>query len=376
MPPSEVSYGGPPSSTPGAPPSGYSQYPPNWEAQTPGGNWNGERPGRLGKRRARDEEDDEYERNKRVVSGPVAGQAYSKKVTVVAEHYNSRPEVGVERREFSPIIGLKKFNNWIKSVLIGKFAYRPRGKVLDVGCGKGGDLNKWKQARIALYVGLDVADQSVQQAADRYRRMPKPGFDAFFYAHDCFSNPLSDVLSPELQIKDLYDNVTMQFCMHYAFENAAKARMMIENVSRYLRRGGIFIGTIPNAELLLERLNELPDRDEELRFGNSCYSIQFTERRHKGVYGHDYRFYLTDAVEDVPEYLVDWENFVSLASESGLRLVYKKAFHEILQEEKDSRDFGPLLGKMGVLNEYGESAMDADQWEAANLYMGFAFEKM
>lgn len=58
-----------------------------------------------------------------------------------------------------------------------------------------------------------------------------------------------------------------------------------------------------------------------------------------------------------------------LASESGLRLVYKRAFHEILQEEKDSRDFGPLLGKMGVLNEYGESAMDADQWEAASKFL-------
>jgi mRNA (guanine-N7-)-methyltransferase len=53
---------------------------------------------------------------------------------------------------------LKKFNNWIKSVLIGKFARRAQGgkgaKVLDIGCGKGGDLNKWKQARIELYVGL------------------------------------------------------------------------------------------------------------------------------------------------------------------------------------------------------------------------------
>ena len=71
---------------------------------------------------------------------------------------NARPEVGVEHREFSPIIGLKKFNNWIKSVLIGKFAWRPKGSpganVLDIGCGKGGDLNKWKQARIRLYVGL------------------------------------------------------------------------------------------------------------------------------------------------------------------------------------------------------------------------------
>jgi mRNA (guanine-N7-)-methyltransferase len=74
------------------------------------------------------------------------------------ESDNSRPEVGLQHREFSPIIGLKKFNNWIKSVLIGKFAYRPRGaagaNVLDIGCGKGGDLNKWKQARIKLYCGL------------------------------------------------------------------------------------------------------------------------------------------------------------------------------------------------------------------------------
>lgn len=49
----------------------------------------------------------------------------------------------------------------------------------------------------------------------------------------------------------MYDNVTMQFCMHYAFETAAKARMMIENVARYLRPGGVFIGTIPDSALLL-----------------------------------------------------------------------------------------------------------------------------
>lgn len=84
---------------------------------------------------------------------------------------NARPEVGVERREFSPIIGLKKFNNWIKSVLIGKFAHRPRGKVLDVGCGKGGDLNKWKQARIGLYVGLGKSTLRLLAGCTRLMRM-------------------------------------------------------------------------------------------------------------------------------------------------------------------------------------------------------------
>ncbi|WVF66975.1 hypothetical protein IAT40_001718 [Kwoniella sp. CBS 6097] len=323
-------------------------------------------------KRPSDRDEDEYGHD--LQRRKVSQNQYVGNVAAVANHYNARPEVGVEGREFSPIIGLKKFNNWIKSVLIGKFAHRSQGRVLDLGCGKGGDLNKWKQARIRLYVGIDIADTSIEQAESRYQRM-RSSFDGYFFAYDCFSKPISNILPEQLQVKDLYDNVTMQFCMHYAFESASKARMMIENVSRYLRRGGVFMGTIPNADLLLSRLDALPEDDEELRFGNSCYYVQFTERKHKGIYGHQYRFFLTDAVEDVPEYVVYWENFEALALEYGLKLLYKKPFHDILQEEKETRDFGPLLGKMGVVNGQGESAMDEDQWEAANIYMAFAFEK-
>lgn len=74
---------------------------------------------------------------------------------------NARPEVGLVQRRESPIIGLRNFNNWIKSVLITKFAHPAlvaspsgRGKVLDMGCGKGGDLAKWSKARVREYVGL------------------------------------------------------------------------------------------------------------------------------------------------------------------------------------------------------------------------------
>ncbi|KAL7419707.1 mRNA cap guanine-N7 methyltransferase [Cryptotrichosporon argae] len=371
--------------TPGAPTTPTAAYqpppmglPPQFaDAQTP-------EPAREGKRapassrgegsnhlkRSSSGHDDHHDTTRRKVSDT----HYVGNASAVASFYNSRPEVGVEHRELSPIIGLKKFNNWIKSVLIGKFAVRGGARVLDIGCGKGGDLNKWKQARIRLYVGVDIAATSVEQAAQRYHTMNRPGFDGRFFAHDCYAKPISDVLPDDLRVRDLYDNVSMQFCMHYAFESASKARMMMENVCRYLRKGGIFVGTIPNSELLLQRLDAVPD-DAPLAFGNSCFSIEFVERAHKGVYGHQYRFYLTDAVEDVPEYIVHWDNFVSLALEYGLHLVYKKTFNDVLQDEQGSRDFGPLLAKMGVLNDRGESAMDADQWEAANLYMAFAFEK-
>ena len=75
---------------------------------------------------------------------------------------------------------MKSFNNWVKSVLITRFAHpaladspvspaeaegmgcgrpgeRPggvKGRVLDMGCGKGGDLTKWSKARIKEYVGV------------------------------------------------------------------------------------------------------------------------------------------------------------------------------------------------------------------------------
>jgi len=59
------------------------------------------------------------------------------------------------------------------------------------------------------------------------------------------------------------------------------------------------------------KLDEVPADQAELRFGNSCYYVEFTERKHKGIYGHEYRFFLEDAVGDVPEYIVDWRNFES-----------------------------------------------------------------
>ncbi|KAI5292035.1 mRNA cap guanine-N7 methyltransferase [Ascosphaera acerosa] len=125
---------------------------------------------------------------------------------VVREHYNAIPERGREwRKTDSRIKGLRAFNNWVKSCVIQKFApdedfvmppqpqqgprygradyhdhhHHQQGEpprrllVADLGCGKGGDLGKWQQCPqpVALYVGLDPAEISIQQARDRYMDM-------------------------------------------------------------------------------------------------------------------------------------------------------------------------------------------------------------
>ena len=97
---------------------------------------------------------------------------------------------------------------------------------------------------------IDIADVSVEQARSRYQSMDSSRFEASFAALDCYTEPLAKAFSPA-KLSTQFDVVSMQFCMHYAFETLEKTRIMLDNVSRYLRPGGVFIGTIPNAELLM-----------------------------------------------------------------------------------------------------------------------------
>ena len=65
----------------------------------------------------------------------------------IAEHYNKRRSETLDQRNQSPIIHLRNFNNWIKSVLLNKYV-KPGHIVFDICAGKGGDLKKFAQGRI------------------------------------------------------------------------------------------------------------------------------------------------------------------------------------------------------------------------------------
>ncbi|KZT60477.1 mRNA capping enzyme, large subunit, partial [Calocera cornea HHB12733] len=300
---------------------------------------------------------------------------------------NARPEVGRTARRESPIIALKNFNNWVKSVLIQKYGHaggRNRDvRVLDIGCGKGGDLLKWSRNGVSEYIGLDVAEISVRQAEERYLEMRQRRMRAYFRALDCYRESIRDVLPKEVFAVP-FQTVTMQFCMHYAFYSEASVRQMLDNVSTNLEPGGTFIGTIPNADHIMLSLGAT-----DLSFGNPVFRITFAQRPpappapddpdQSGAFGHKYNFFLQDAVgEDeagVPEYLVYWPNFVRLAAEYGLVQEYRKDFGDLLHEEREHEVYGPLLRRMKVVDSAGESDMDEEQWEAASIYLAFAFRK-
>lgn len=178
----------------------------------------------------------------------------------VRNHYDARKDQGLKKRNESPIFHLRNFNNWTKSILLKKYItasrrneFKPRQErhcfALDLCCGKMGDAPKWRIGNINCVVGADIALESLKDGLKRYQdgHMYKKFSLSLIHA-DCTVSDIQSCL-PDKNI--LFDICSCQFALHYGFGTPEHARMLIKNASQNLRKGGYFVGTIPNASVLL-----------------------------------------------------------------------------------------------------------------------------
>lgn len=248
--------------------------------------------------------------------------------------------------------------------------------------------------------------------------MRQSRFDASFAALDCYTEPLTKAFTPQ-QLAQPFDVVSMQFCMHYAFETAQKARCMLKNVSEWLRPGGVFLGTVPNADQLLyvclasacsasvfaqliasiahdwtnchltlriflleiqcirsDLKNEPLDRclvtgttsiskmrskmcQSTLLIGTTLYSESFCFILFYS-FGAIWTRHASDDFTDT--------SLCRMAAQYGLHPVYKKEFHEVFEENKEREDFKSLMVRMNVCDASGASSMEDDEWEAVSKF--------
>lgn len=286
----------------------------------------------------------------------------------VASHYNRLQEVGLAARSRSRIFFMRNFNNWLKSVLIGEILEQvreggsPQISVLDLGCGKGGDLLKWRRGGISHLVCADIAGVSVEQCQSRYEEMKKKShmtekiFSAQFITADCTKEVLSEKLDdPEL----MFDICSCQFVYHYSFESEQKANMMLRNACERLKPGGFFIGTTPDAFELVKRL----EASGSLSFGNEVFKVSFQSKGSYSLFGCQYHFSLEDVV-NVPEFLVYFPLLEHMAKHYNMRLVLKQRFSEYFMEKVKKEHHRSLMMKMMALEPFpceegGQQATDS-----------------
>lgn len=269
---------------------------------------------------------------------------------VVAQHYDNL--IRQERSE-SSILAIRNFNNWIKAVMISKYV-KQGDAVLDLGSGRGGDLGKWCQRKIRMLTSVDVSEKSLEDAKVRLASMPWCKFAAEWIHANAYTTPLV--------LKKVYDVVSCQFSLHYAFDTEQHARTAISNIASNLKTGGVFIATVPDATQLRQRAHD------SLEFGNQYYTVKFEDRHLDRPFGVKYTFTLSDSVVQCPEYLVDTNVLTLLASDHGLTVEMISPFPEFAQTHW--QQFSSVAAKMHVRK------LDASETAVSSLYNVVVMRKL
>ena len=303
---------------------------------------------------------------------------------------------GKEGRKASRIIFLRSFNNWVKASIINKYCnLLGRGaSVLELCCGKGGDLDKYFLNKIKLFVGADIARESLANAMERLKKINNEKYNnnlkiKCIFIKDDLSSPENRFLE-KIDKKYYFDLVSCQFALHYHFENEKRINAFLKNASERLCEGGYFIGTIIEDNVIIKRLRNrkhiLDNKyiNEKLTFGNEYYSVKFYQKHFNisdGPYGIKYGFYLEDSIDNrddegnikyVEEYLIVFKELVELCKKYDLYLVEKKNFTKFYEDYIKIEPYKKLSNKM--LKDLNNIDIKK-QWEIIQLYMVFVFRK-
>ncbi len=186
-------------------------------------------------------------------------------------------------------------NHYIKEDLLLSRVLNGGGKsLLDVACGKAGDLQKWRNSKVSFVMGIDYSADNITNKKDgAYRRfvdlltssrraremMPKMVFavgdssrpivtgDAAMTPQDGdIMRSVFGRMSPEGPMPPYIekhaagelrlgaDAVVCMFALHYFFESSEKFQGLLDNIRDTLKVGGYFAGACPDGEKLFDML--------------------------------------------------------------------------------------------------------------------------
>lgn len=227
---------------------------------------------------------------------------------------------------------LRAFHNKIKGELIQRGCHMIHPGVqtlLDIGVGRGGDIMKWHNNQIPKVVGIDIEYTYIREAIRRFNQAHLRNVrDYRFYViknGDSFYTTLE-----KRNLNTLYDMISCQFCLHYFASSEECLHEFFSNIARVLKPGGVFIGTVPNGDKIL---NMLGNGDE---FSNEQVLIKKMFDTPSAC-GDAIQFSMTGTLyfgENMisHEYLV-YENVLrDITSKYGLTLVEWKSFEEHYKE--------------------------------------------
>ena len=143
---------------------------------------------------------------------------------------------------------MRKMHNDAKRQLIQRWVL-PGTKVLDCGCGRGGDWHKWKAAKVHVFA-IDPDEESLKEAEQRAHDIQ---FGVWFLGtgtiiQAAFAGP--------------YDLICYNFSLQYICEDPPLYRASLKAIACSLNPNGLLIGVVPEkarAEALMDQYGHFKD---------------------------------------------------------------------------------------------------------------------
>jgi len=133
-------------------------------------------------------------------------------------------------------------------------------KVLDVGCGSGGDIHKWNQIGCNVFC-IDPNKDSIIEAN---KRLSKLKYKNIICKYEHIYN-----------VYDVYNVICYNFSLQYIFHDEYTFNKTIHKIKNCILPEGLFIGVVPDSEYILQHSCKWKDcHGNTIEIGPSVYNEQ------------------------------------------------------------------------------------------------------
>ncbi len=310
---------------------------------------------------------------------------------------------------------LRDFHNLFVKKLLINIVSNSGDLLIDYAVGKAGDLSKWKHSKIGFVLGIDISRDNIENKIDgacarylnqlkKYKDLPKAMFlhgntsqliengNAFY--NDTSKAVMNAIVGEGEKDKKIlgagvlqlfgvankrFNVSSIQFALHYMFENKQTLHHFLKNVSDYTRVGGYFIGTCFNGKEIFKMLEKVQYGKENTIIKDSTKIWSIKKQYHSKNFpdnekclGYEIDIYQETINKYTKEYLVNFDYLTQVLADYGFspltleqckRKGLKSGIHSFeslynILETSTKQDYGTALNMsdeektVSFLNQY------------------------
>jgi len=240
------------------------------------------------------------------------------------------------------------FHNRIKNDMYEMLS--ENSTLLDFGSGQGGDMHRWKRARLSKVVGIEPSESNIKEACRRYiedkKMNPTQYRPLVLYVKGDMNLPLYEQESDRFRILEggkgstkyleqfsglkMFDSSSCHFVMHYACESEEVFRVFVKNVTGHSKQ---LFGTCLDGKMVYGLL--AGKKSHRFTNGKDIGGEYQKEYEDEEMWSDRFGLGITvsmESFETKKEYLVPFDKVVSIFDEEGWQLKESKLFRDLYKD--------------------------------------------